>query len=114
MSHLPRDRKEVEAESVAFLVAAAHGMSTDEYSFPYVASWAGAGGKDVAKEVASTQKRVAAAAKTLLAASPAEYVSGGRVPGVEQAIEGQRARQAAQQQAEMVLEQQSAGLEASL
>ena len=30
---LPRSRKEVEAESVAFVVAAAHGMSTDQYSF---------------------------------------------------------------------------------
>ena len=32
--------KEVEAESVAFVVAAAHGMPTDEYTFPYVAGWA--------------------------------------------------------------------------
>ncbi|MDP9442133.1 MAG: ArdC-like ssDNA-binding domain-containing protein, partial [Actinomycetota bacterium] len=38
---LARGLKEVEAESVAFVVAAVHGMPTDEYSFPYVAAWAG-------------------------------------------------------------------------
>jgi len=35
-----RGRQEVEAESVAFLVASAHGMDTASYSFPYVAGWA--------------------------------------------------------------------------
>ena len=32
--------REVEAESVAFLVTAAHGLDSDDYTFPYVASWA--------------------------------------------------------------------------
>jgi hypothetical protein len=41
--YLPRPSKEVEAESVAYVVASAHGMSTGDYSFPYVASWAGEG-----------------------------------------------------------------------
>ena len=35
-----RGRCEVEAESVAFLVCQAAGLSTDGYSFPYVARWA--------------------------------------------------------------------------
>ncbi|MST31888.1 serine/arginine repetitive matrix protein 2, partial [Acidimicrobiaceae bacterium USS-CC1] len=36
---LPRPVKEVEAESVAYVVASVHGMPTDGYSFPYVAGW---------------------------------------------------------------------------
>ena len=31
---------EVEAESVALMVGAAHGLATDDYTIPYVASWA--------------------------------------------------------------------------
>ncbi len=39
--HLPgsRARIEVEAESVAYLVTAAHGLDTSSYSFPYVGGW---------------------------------------------------------------------------
>ena len=75
-----RGLKEVEAESVAFVVAAVHGMPTDQYSFPYVAAWAGDEG---ARAVAFTQGRVAQAAKAIIAASPAEQAPGGRAPGVE-------------------------------
>lgn len=32
--------REVETESVAFLVTAAHGLHSDDYTFPYVATWA--------------------------------------------------------------------------
>lgn len=35
----PRNEKEVQAESVAFIVAEKFGMDTSEYSFPYIASW---------------------------------------------------------------------------
>lgn len=35
-----RTEKEVEAESVAFIVAEYFGIDTSEYSFPYIASWA--------------------------------------------------------------------------
>lgn len=83
-SLISRDRKEVEAESVAFVVASAHGMATDGYSFPYVAGWAG---DDPARAIAQTQARVSKAAKAILEASPALVVSGGRVPGVAQAVE---------------------------
>ena len=70
--------KEVEAESVAYLVAAAHGMPTGDYSFPYVAAWAG---KDGARAVQAVQARVALAARGLIAASPAPCSGGGRPPG---------------------------------
>jgi hypothetical protein len=55
---------EVEAESVAFVVASALGLDTSDYSFPYVARW---GGGD-AELVAGTAERVIAAAGDLLAA----------------------------------------------
>jgi hypothetical protein len=65
---LPRALKEVEAESVAFVVAAMHGMDSGGYSFPYVATWAGT---DAAAAVAATQARVARAAREVIAARPA-------------------------------------------
>ncbi len=42
-----RGRCEVEAESVAYVVAARFGLSTDEYSFAYVAGWSGGDVKKV-------------------------------------------------------------------
>jgi hypothetical protein len=89
--HLPRPLKEVEAESVAYVVASAHGMSTGDYSFPYVASWAGGDG---AKAVQATQLRVAKAARQIIEASPAPHTAGGKVPGAEAAIAAAQARRA--------------------
>lgn len=85
--YLPRATKEVEAESVAYVVAAAHGMATEGYSFPYVAAWAGEEG---AKAVSATQSRVATASRQIIDASPAPHVSGGRAPGAEAAIASAR------------------------
>lgn len=79
---LPRPLKEVEAESVAFVVAAAHGMATDAYSFPYVSAWAGGDG---AKAVQATQVRVATAARELIEASPVEHLLGGKAATLQQA-----------------------------
>jgi hypothetical protein len=72
---LPRGHKEVEAESVAFIAADAHGLPTGDYSFAYVAHWAG---EDHEKTIAATAQRVARAAKEIIAASPAEHTDGGR------------------------------------
>jgi hypothetical protein len=85
---LPRPLKEVEAESVAFIVAATHGMRTDDYSFPYIATWAGGEGP---KAVVAAQSRVAQAASAIIAVSPAEHGSGGPVPGADLALEAARA-----------------------
>ena len=87
---LPRPLKEVEAESVAFVVASAHGMATDDYSFPYVAGWAG---DDPVAAIQATQRRVAGAARAILEASPAEHGSGGKVPGADLATGRSRALQ---------------------
>jgi len=38
--HTNRDLREVQAESVAYLVCSELGLASDGYSFPYVASWA--------------------------------------------------------------------------
>ena len=89
---LPRPLKEVEAESVAYVVSAAHGMATDGYSFPYVASWAG---DDGTKAVQATQTRVAQAARAIIEASPAVHTEGGRPPGAAVAAAAAESRRAA-------------------
>ena len=60
-----RDLLEVEAESVAFLVSAHHGLDTGDYTFAYIAGWAGRDND----AVRSTAGRVLTAGRTLLAAT---------------------------------------------
>jgi len=63
-----RGRLEVEAESVAYLVASAHGLDTGAYTFAYVAGWAcEVDGARVDQVVRGTANRVLAAAKVVLA-----------------------------------------------
>jgi hypothetical protein len=88
---LPRPLKEVEAESVAYVVASTHGMATGDYSFPYVAAWAGAEG---AKAIQATQARVATAARLIIEVSPAPHGLGGRPPGFAEAVATSEARRA--------------------
>ena len=57
-----RSVPEVEAESVAFVVASALGLDTSDYSFAYVARWA----EGDAELVAATAKRVTVAARTIV------------------------------------------------
>jgi len=57
-----RGRCEVEAESVAYVVAAAHGLDASGYSFAYVAGWAG-GDLTGVRQAAET---VTKAARTIL------------------------------------------------
>ena len=59
-----RGRYEVEAESVAYVLAAAHGPDAGSYTFGYVA---GSSGGDVNK-VRESGEQVAAAARRVLAA----------------------------------------------
>lgn len=81
-----RAAMEVEAESVAFIVADAHGLATDAYSFPYVSTWAGADGVKVVQASAS---RVAAAARQVVEASQAAHTAGGRLPAVDRTTDRQ-------------------------
>jgi antirestriction protein ArdC len=64
---LHRNIAEVEAESVAYIVANAHGMVTDDYSIPYVAGWSN--GKT--EVIAATADRVLRTAKQILATTEA-------------------------------------------
>ncbi len=61
-----RGRQEVEAESVAFLVASAHGMDTASYSFPYVAGWAQHDGDNVEATLRETAGRALSTAHRIL------------------------------------------------
>jgi antirestriction protein ArdC len=66
---LHRNVAEIEAESVAYIVANVHGMVTDDYSIPYVAGWSN--GKT--EQIAATADRVLKTAKQILAVTdPAE------------------------------------------
>lgn len=107
-THPTRDLKEVEAESVAFIVADAHGLATDGYTFPIVATWAG---EDGIKAVRATASRVAFAAQSIIEASTATHGSGGRAPGVEAALAARCNTTQAQTPAPEVwhLEKQSVG-----
>ena len=60
---LSREQAEVEAESVAYVVTAAHGLDSGGYSIPYVAGWS-AGNTEL---VARTAERVLSTAKDILA-----------------------------------------------
>ena len=52
-----REVKELEAESVAFVVCKYLNLDTDDYSFPYILSWSGDEFKDILKEsLAEIQK----------------------------------------------------------
>ena len=68
-----RGVKEVEAESVAYLVAASHGLPTGDYTFAYVTGWAaGVDGAQPEQVVRDTGQRVLGAARTVLAVTAAE------------------------------------------
>lgn len=45
-----RNQKELEAESVAYIVCQHYGLDTSDYSFPYVLGWAGDKFKDILKD----------------------------------------------------------------
>lgn len=62
-----RGVKEVEAESIALAIGAAHGMPTDQYTIPYVSGWASSvRGSSPAEVVKATAERVHKAAVTIL------------------------------------------------
>jgi hypothetical protein len=60
---ISRDRMEVEAESVAYVVCDTVGVNAGDYSIPYVANWAGAD----SSVVRATAERVLDTARTIVA-----------------------------------------------
>jgi hypothetical protein len=67
---LTRDVAEVEAESVAFIVATAAGLDTSTYSLPYVAGWS-AGDVDLVQRTGERVMRTARQILDALEGSPA-------------------------------------------
>lgn len=62
---------ELEAESVAFVVCAASGIQSDDYSFGYVANWAG-GSDEALKSIKASGSRIQQAADQILTAMSGE------------------------------------------
>jgi antirestriction protein ArdC len=62
---LARERCELEAESVAYVVCAGLGIDTSEYSFGYLAVWAG-GGDEARHAIGESAQRIQTAARLVL------------------------------------------------
>jgi len=74
---------EVEAESVALMIGAAHSLDTSGYTIPYVASWAtSVEGKTATEVVQATGERVRAIAVTILDNLPTMQAGDGDPPGL--------------------------------
>lgn len=75
---------EVEAESVALMVGAAHGMDTSGYTIPYVSTWAArVDGKEPVEVVKATGERVRKTALAILDQLDTTQVADGTPPGLD-------------------------------
>lgn len=75
---------EVEAESVALMIGAAHGMDTSGYTIPYVSTWAArVDGKEPVEIIKATGERVRATALRILDLLDTAQVGNGTPPGLE-------------------------------
>lgn len=75
---------EVEAESVALMIGAAHGMDTSGYTIPYVSTWAArVDGKEPVEVVKATGERVRKTALAILDQLDSVQVGDGTPPGLE-------------------------------
>ncbi len=77
---------EVEAESVALMIGAAHGLDTSTYTVPYVTTWASSvEGKTPVDVVIETADRVRKAAVSILDRLDTVQVGNGEPPGLHAA-----------------------------
>ena len=75
---------EVEAESVALMIGAAHGMDTTGYTIPYVAGWAAnVDGKNPVEVVQAAGERIRKTALSILDGLDTNQVPDGTPPGLE-------------------------------
>ena len=75
---------EVEAESVALMIGAAHGMDTSGYTIPYVSTWAArVDGKEPVEVVKATGERVRKTALAILDQLDTTQVGDGTPPGLD-------------------------------
>ncbi|GAA0993321.1 ArdC-like ssDNA-binding domain-containing protein [Subtercola frigoramans] len=73
---------EVEAESVALMIGAAHGMDTSSYTIPYVTGWASnVDGRSPVEVVQATGERVRKTAATILDNLDTAQIGNGDPPG---------------------------------
>jgi len=70
-----RPLAELEAESVAFVVCANSGIDSDDYSFGYVANWAG-GNDEARNAIKASGTRIQRAADQILTAMSSEELAG--------------------------------------
>lgn len=81
---LHRGVAEVEAESVALMIGAAHGLDTSSYTVPYVSTWAASvPGKTPVEVVQSTAERVRATALDVLDKLDTPKIGDGNPPGLD-------------------------------
>lgn len=80
---LHRGIGEVEAESVALMIGAAHGLDTSSYTIPYVSTWAtSVDGKTPVEVVQATGERVRSTAVAILSQLHTAQVGAGDPPGL--------------------------------
>jgi len=81
---LHRGIAEVEAESIALMVGAAHGLDTSSYTVPYVSTWAASiPGKTPVEVVQSTADRVRSTALGILEKLDTQKVGDGNPAGLD-------------------------------
>jgi hypothetical protein len=81
---LHRGVAEVEAESVALMIGAAHGLDTSSYTVPYVSTWAASvPGKTPVEVVQSTAERVRGTALGVLDKLDTPTIGDGNPPGLD-------------------------------
>ena len=106
---LHRGIAEVEAESVALMIGAAHGLDTSAYTIPYVSSWASSvPGSDPVEVIKSTAERVRTTAVRVLDQLDTAQIGNGDPPGLDRTATATRAAPERQQQS--VVEPQVVGL----
>lgn len=90
-----RGVEEVEAESVAYLITASHGMDTGDYTFPYIATWASrTRGTTPGDAVRATGTRVMTAARSWLSQLQPEQPTASADAALNERVETARARTA--------------------
>ena len=105
---LHRGIAEVEAESVALMIGAAHGLDTSAYTIPYVSNWASnVPGSDPVEVIQSTAERVRTTAVRVLDQLDTAQVGNGDPPGLDRAAARHTAPERQQQP---VVESQVVGL----
>ncbi|KRF34433.1 ArdC-like ssDNA-binding domain-containing protein [Nocardioides sp. Soil805] len=89
---LHRGIAEVEAESIALMVGAAHGLDTSSYTVPYVSTWAASvPGKTPVEVIQSTAERVRNTALSVLEDLDTQKVGDGTPSGLEREAISRRA-----------------------